>query len=79
MAANFGQLEVSKLLLSHNANTEACNEAGFTPLHIAAYSDHPDVLEILLLHGAFVHAPGKNGMTPLHLSAARVTLEVSKP
>lgn len=42
---------------------------GWSPLHLAAYFGHPDVVEILLNHGADVDIQNEEGDTPLHKAA----------
>lgn len=43
--------------------------AGWTPLHLAAYFGHRNVVECLLMHNAEVNAINDNGDTPLHKAA----------
>lgn len=47
-------------LLNAGANTEAMNEDGFTPLHVAAANDAADAVRVLLAAGAHVEAISVN-------------------
>lgn len=42
---------------------------GWTPLHLATYFGHRDVVECLLARNADVNAQNENGDTPLHKAA----------
>lgn len=67
-AAAFGNAEIVKLLLDHNADVNARDEYGATPLH--ASSEDPDaslrVAQILVSRGADVNAKNTHGFTTLH-------------
>jgi len=45
------------------------DDAGLTPLHLAASSCHTNVVVLLLDQGAQIDCPAKDGATPLHLAA----------
>ncbi|HEY3913897.1 MAG TPA: ankyrin repeat domain-containing protein, partial [Verrucomicrobiae bacterium] len=69
-AAENGDLEKVKTLL--RANPELVfsnNEAGATPLHMAAMGGHKDIVEFLLANKADINAKNNYGMTPLSISA----------
>ena len=71
LAAQEGNLEITKLLLGAKANVEAKTKIGdYTPLHLAASGAHLTVVQALLAAGA---KPGAvtttTGVTPLHLAA----------
>jgi ankyrin repeat protein len=53
---------------------------GFTPLHLAAYFEHPEAVRVLLAGGAEVSIPADNasGVYPLHSAAARSNAEISR-
>jgi ankyrin repeat protein len=56
-AANFGQLEVCRMLLERNAEVNSQNDEGLTPLHHVSTSwneGSPDILRLLLDYGAGV-------------------------
>jgi hypothetical protein len=70
VAAMQDRKEVAALLLTNSADTEAKDESGQTPLHLAVkYGRKTDVAELLLAHSADVNAKDKFGMTPLYLVA----------
>lgn len=45
------------------------DDAGLTPLHLAASHCHSNVVTVLLDKGAKIDYPAKDGTTPLHLAA----------
>ena len=47
-----------------NANANAKNDGGFTPLHYAASWDHKEIAELLIAKGAGVNAKTNDGTTP---------------
>ena len=51
------------MLLAHNADVNAKNNIGYTPLYIAVVGNHKDVAELLLAHNADVNAKDNNGFT----------------
>jgi ankyrin repeat protein len=71
LAAEAGQLEVTKVLLAARANVHAKTRIGaYTPLHLAAGAGHVDVVTALLEAGADARAATtSSGVTPLHLAA----------
>ncbi|MGH9520538.1 MAG: ankyrin repeat domain-containing protein, partial [Terriglobales bacterium] len=57
------------LVTANPAVVNSRDKMGETPLHLAAKSDHSDVVEFLLDHGADVNARDSNGgFTPLDLA-----------
>ena len=60
------EIERNKALLGTHSSD------GWTPLHLAAFFDHPDLANALLDRGAEIDAPSTNAMksTPLHAAAA---------
>ena len=70
-------------LAQNPADLNLPDDAGFTPLHLAAASCHTNVVMLLLNKGADVDSRAKDGSTPLHLAAQEgcvdvVTLLLSK-
>jgi ankyrin repeat protein len=67
LAAQNGHLGTVKLLIDRNANVDARDQCGDTPLCYAAmcHGGHPDVVEVLLNHGAEVNARDNKGRTIL--------------
>jgi uncharacterized protein len=51
-AANFGALEVARILLENGADTEKTSDGRHTPLRVAAANGHAELVELLLAHGA---------------------------
>lgn len=52
MACERGHCDVSELLLSHEADMEAKDISGNTPLHVAAQHQQTELVQILLEAGA---------------------------
>lgn len=50
---------------------EALNLGDATPLHVAAFLNHVDVVKTLLEAEANIHAYDKQHQTPLHLAVTR--------
>jgi len=68
-AAAKGEITQIKLLLK--AQPELVNEKdgrGGTPLHIAAYRGHNEIIDLLISKGADVNQKDNYGYTPLHLA-----------
>lgn len=55
VAAERGDVEMTRLLLSHGANREGSGTSD-TPLMLAASSGHMEIARLLLDHGADVNA-----------------------
>jgi ankyrin repeat protein len=58
------------LLLRKKADVDARTNFGETPLLLAAFQGHIDVVELLLAKNADVNARDNSGMTPLHYALA---------
>jgi hypothetical protein len=56
-AANFGALEVAKVLLEHGADAEMTSDGRHTPLAVARANGHAELVELLLAHGAADNGP----------------------
>src|SRR6185503_13169411 len=71
LAAQEGNLDITKVLLGAKANVGAKTRiGGYTPLHLAAQGAHVTVVKALLDAGADPAAVTTNsGVTPLHLAA----------
>ena len=63
-----GHLHVVRFLLEHGTDVNACNNDGFTPLHLASKNGKLDVARLLVGHGANVHAEANDGKTPLQVA-----------
>mmetsp|Transcript_105911 Transcript_105911/g.330277 ORF Transcript_105911/g.330277 Transcript_105911/m.330277 type:complete len:168 (+) Transcript_105911:92-595(+) len=70
IAAQFGSDRTVKRLISEQANVNATDPRGWTPLHWAAHEGHSDVCLALLVAGADACALDFEGQTPLQLAAA---------
>ncbi|MDO5609650.1 MAG: ankyrin repeat domain-containing protein [Pseudomonadota bacterium] len=57
--------DMARLLIKHDADVNAKNDQGITPLHLAA---HPEIVDILLANGANLEARSAIGRTPLHVA-----------
>jgi ankyrin repeat protein len=73
LAAEFGQVEVVRLLSGSGAdpNAVAMNELRATPLHRAISGGHRDTAGLLLALGASPNSIERGGVTALHLAAGR--------
>jgi ankyrin repeat protein len=60
---------VAELLLAHGADVNATNNAGWTPLHLAAKNGCKDEIELLLANKAAINATNNGGQTQLGLTA----------
>ena len=72
LAAFFGQLEATAVLLEHGAAPDvvAANSSRVRPLHSAAAGGHAAIVGLLLERGADPDARQQGGYVPLHASAA---------
>ena len=59
---------LAELIGRNPAAATAWSDDGFTPLHLAAFFDHPECVRALIAAGADVDAPAQNTMNvrPLH-------------
>lgn len=71
LAAEFGQVDVVRLLLGRGAdpNAVSMNDRRATPLHTAIRARHRDTASLLLALGASPNAIEQGGLTALHLAA----------
>jgi ankyrin repeat protein len=51
-ATRYGDLIKVRIALENGANPNAEDKYGWTPLHIAAFNGHVDVVRVLLEYGA---------------------------
>ena len=65
--------------MKHDADLEARNNDGSTPLHVAVTSDSTENVDVLIdIYGASINAVNKRGDTPLHLAAAAGNTDMVK-
>lgn len=76
IAANAGNLEEVKRLLSGGADINASAENGMTPLILASGQGHTKVVELLLRKGADVNAKTNIGTTALKFATDRAHKKV---
>lgn len=83
-AVDWESEEMFRILIEHGADVNAQDQAGLTPLHVAAYYNQPyqnqlKICGILVEAGADVNAKSFDGMSPLHETARRsVLVDVSQ-
>jgi len=66
LAVAYDRQEIVEFLLANQADVNAIDYDGRTPLHVASDGK---VVELLLAKGANINARGKDGETPLHTAA----------
>ena len=68
--------ELAKLLLAHEADVNAQDKYGYTPLHSAADAGNEQVAKILLDKTADINKQDNMGDTPLHVAAYEYKISV---
>ncbi|XP_039644604.1 ankyrin-3-like isoform X17 [Perca fluviatilis] len=58
-----------ELLLKHGASIQAVTESGLTPIHVAAFMGHDNIVHQLIHHGASPNTSNVRGETALHMAA----------
>ncbi len=74
-AAEHGNIEVIKALLTMGADVNAVNEHNLTALHLAAYFGKTEVVRTLIKAGASVSLTSKNDKTPLDYAIQEKNVE----
>lgn len=77
-AMNTSNPDVVNLLIDADADVNAQNKYGLTPLMIAAGKNNLAAVKLLLNNGANVNATSKKGITALHLSMFSKNSELIK-
>jgi len=72
------RVHFSDVLKRRKLPADAANEAGGTPLHVAASAGHLDVAKILCRSGALASSLDRDGATPQHWAAANGHLELTE-
>jgi len=69
LAVETGDRWATALFLEEGVNTEIANTRGWTPLMLASFHGHDEIIGLLLKHKANVHATDLLGNTALHWAA----------
>ncbi|XP_045072109.1 ankyrin-2-like, partial [Coregonus clupeaformis] len=69
IAAHYGNVNVSTLLLNRGAAIDFTARNGITPLHVASKRGNTNMVALLLDRGAQIDAKTRDGLTPLHCGA----------
>jgi predicted Fe-Mo cluster-binding NifX family protein len=67
--SQFGDLDITRLLIDKGADVSATDEDGQTPLHRASEYGYKRVAQLLIDKGADVSVTDKDRRTPLHLAS----------
>jgi len=68
-AAEYGHLDICRLLIDKGAHLEAKDINGWTPLILASWEGHIEIVRLLCDRGADVKARNQDGRRPLHYAA----------
>jgi len=77
-AAATGNRRAVTLFLEAGVNTELANERGWTPIILAVFNGHEEIINLLIKHKANVHARDLHENTPLHWCADAGQMECAK-
>uniref|UniRef100_A0AAY4EFH3 Uncharacterized protein n=1 Tax=Denticeps clupeoides TaxID=299321 RepID=A0AAY4EFH3_9TELE len=69
IAAHYGNVNVSTLLLNRGAGVDFTARNGITPLHVASKRGNTNMISLLLDRGSQIDAKTRDGLTPLHCAA----------
>ncbi|KAG7409856.1 Ankyrin-2 [Fusarium oxysporum f. sp. rapae] len=67
VAAEYGNVEMVKVLLECGVDIDAQYEGDDTPLHMAMKGNHPETIMVLIEAGANVSSANRSGLQPLHM------------
>ncbi|UJR26642.1 hypothetical protein I4U23_007959 [Adineta vaga] len=77
-AAQNGHIEIVRLLIQQDVNTEIEDKDGDRAVHHAAFGNEPIILELLAKAGADLNARNKRRQTALHIGVCKGHLDVCK-
>jgi hypothetical protein len=78
IAAEYGHLDICRLLIDKGAQVKAKCGGDWTPLHYAAWKGRIEIVRLLCDHGADIEARDEDGMRPLHLAATYGHISIVK-
>ena len=70
-----GYKNIVNILLQNDADVNAADGDGLTPLHDAAYNGHTDIVDLLIENKADINAKDIYGLTPLHWAGKNINLQ----
>jgi len=76
VAAQFGEVEIARVLLNHGAPVDYQDKKGWTPLKAASRHGHLDVVRLLIQSGAAVDSPSNEGRTTLYSASVYGYLDI---
>lgn len=65
-------------MLNEGVDINCANATGMTPLLVAIYKNHLQIVRMLLEHGAPINSANNVGITPLHLAVVQAQFEIVK-
>ena len=78
LAAQFGPIEIAKLLLDQEGVLNAKNDGDYTPLRVAIFNEQYDVAQLLLDKGANTDVRDENGEGAIYESIKKGHLDLFK-
>ena len=76
--AKKGDMTSVRILINAGINVNSKDEFGNTPLHMASYHGHTEIIKMLLGAKAELNSQTKEGNTPLHMALYKGHIEVVK-
>ncbi|XP_055848105.1 ankyrin-3-like isoform X2 [Episyrphus balteatus] len=77
IACENGDLEITQMLLDHDADINAPNESSFTPLLTAIQNTKENIIDLLLKRGATLNSCNK-GLSPLHYAVGKHSSNITE-
>jgi ankyrin repeat protein len=78
VAASWGEVEITRMLIDAGANVNLQDKWGKTSLHWAAFYGQVEIVRMLIGAGANVNLQTNGGWTPLHWAARRGEVEIAR-